>query len=82
MFKSNQMNAAQDEMDLARVRRNEFLKDCQLFEAKYHFSSDEFLKRFENGELGDDADFFSWHAVERGYDLWSRRFQLLSGITL
>jgi hypothetical protein len=76
------MNAVQDEIDLARVRRNEFLKACQIFEAKYHFSSDEFLERFENGELGDDADFFAWHAVKRGYDVWERRFQILSGIAL
>ena len=75
-------SAVRHELDLARVRRDEFLKDCKVFEDKYHFSSDEFLERFESGELGDDADFFSWYAVKRGYDVWERRFQILSGIAV
>jgi hypothetical protein len=75
-------DAVRHETDLARVRRDEFLKDCQRFEDKYHFSSDEFLERFESGELGDDADFFSWYAVKRGFDVWERRYQILSGVAL
>ena len=75
-------SAVRHELDLARVRRDEFLKDCRTFEGKYNFSSDEFLTRFESGELDDDADYFSWYAVKRGYDVWERRFQILSGVAL
>lgn len=75
-------DAIRHETDLARVRRDEFLKDCKAFEDKYHFSSDEFLERFESGELGDDADYFSWYAVKRGFDVWERRYQILSGIAM
>ena len=32
------------------------------YEEKYGFSSDEFLMKFENGELGDDEVFFEWFA--------------------
>lgn len=75
-------SAVRHELDLARTRREEFLNDCKVFEDKYHFSSSEFLERFESGELGDDADFFSWYAVKQGYDVWERRVQILSGIDL
>lgn len=75
-------SAVRHELELARARRDEFLKDCQVFEAKYHFSSDEFLKRFESGELGDDADFFTWFFVKEAFDKWDRRYQILLGVSL
>ena len=31
-------------------------------------SSDEFMQRFEAGELGDDAVYFNWYAAKRGLD--------------
>jgi hypothetical protein len=75
-------DAVRHETDLARVRRDEFLKDCQVFETRYNLSSDEFLERFESGELGDDADFFSWLFVKEAYDKWERRYQILLGVSL
>ena len=35
------------------------------FEEKYSISSEEFMTKFENGELGDDQDFFDWYAYNR-----------------
>jgi hypothetical protein len=75
-------DAVRHETDLVRARRDEFLKDCQRFEEKYHFSSDEFLERFESGELGDDADFFEWFFVKEAHDKFERRYQILLGISL
>ncbi len=42
---------------------------CRAFELKYHMSSDEFMRRFEAGELGDDAAYFDWYAAKRGWDI-------------
>ena len=32
-------------------------------------SSDEFMRRFEAGELGDDAIYFDWYAAKCGLDI-------------
>jgi hypothetical protein len=42
---------------------------CQMFEQKYRMTSDEFLLKFESGELGDSQDFFDWFAAKRALDL-------------
>ena len=34
-----------------------------VFEDRYVLSTPEFYKRFERGEMGDDADFFEWPAT-------------------
>ncbi|GJQ37519.1 MAG: hypothetical protein JETCAE01_35290 [Anaerolineaceae bacterium] len=32
-------------------------------------TSDEFLLKFESGELGDSQGFFDWYAAKRAFDL-------------
>ena len=34
--------------------------DLQAYEEKYRLSSDEFYRRYERGEMGDDEDFMLW----------------------
>lgn len=34
--------------------------DIQKFQTKYHMSNDDFLAGWNNGDLGDDEDFFVW----------------------
>jgi hypothetical protein len=46
-----------------------FEQVCRAFELQYHMSSDEFMRRFEAGELGDDAVYFDWYAAKRGLDI-------------
>jgi hypothetical protein len=46
-----------------------FEKACRSFELEYHMSSDEFMRRFEAGELGDAAAYFDWYAAKRGLDV-------------
>ena len=43
------------------------------FEQEYHISSDEFMRRFEAGELGDDAVYFNSYAAKRGLDVMRRK---------
>ena len=70
------------ETEQAKVRRDYYADTCQSFEEKHRLSSDDFLARFERGELGDDAIFFDWYAAKRGFDLWSRRYEILSEVSL
>jgi len=34
--------------------------DLQAFEEKYQLSSQDFFRRYEGGEMGDDEDFMTW----------------------
>ena len=70
------------EAEQARVRRDYYENACQTFESQHHLSSDEFLARFEAGELDDDAAYFDWYAAKRGLDLWERRYRILSGVSV
>lgn len=66
----------------ARLLRDHYQGVCHAFEGKHNISSDEFLTRFEAGELGDDATYFDWYAAKRGFDLWERHYSILSGVSV
>jgi len=46
---------------------------CRAFELEYNMSSDEFMRRFEAGELGDDAVYFDRYAAKRGMDIREKK---------
>lgn len=73
-------NALRHEADLAAARRTYFERACRAFEQQHQMSSEEFMRQFESGALGDDAEYFDWYAAKRGLDLWERRFNILSGV--
>ncbi len=66
----------------AEARRNHYLTKCREFENRYGMSSDEFIERFESGELGDDEQWFDWYAEKHGLDHWDHQFQILTSITI
>jgi hypothetical protein len=49
-----------------------YKKSIKEFERKYHLTTVRFLKRFEDGEIGDDADFFDWYAFARLLAQWQK----------
>ncbi len=69
--------ALEREMEQARLRRDHFAEQCQQFEESYEMDSDTFLQKFEQGELGDEADYFDWYAAKRGFDLLEKRYRIL-----
>ena len=73
-------SALRHEADLANARRTYFERACRAFEQQYQMSSEEFMRQFESGALGDDAVYFDWYAAKRGLDLWERRFRILSEV--
>ena len=45
------------------------LKDeLKTYENKYKLNSEEFIRKFNSGELGDEEDYFSWYSI---YDIIS-----------
>ncbi len=47
------------------------------FEKKYNLSTNVFLKKFETGKLGDEADFFDWYAFARLFHQWQNTLTAL-----
>ena len=41
-------------------------------EKKHGISSLKFMKKFEDGQMGDDQDFFDWYAYNRFVDSWQK----------
>lgn len=55
---------------------------CQEFEQEFSLNSDEFMQKFESGELGDEREYFDWYAAKRGLDIWHARREILSGVSV
>ncbi len=53
---------------------------CHEFEKQFNMSSDEFMQKFEEGNIGDDQVYFDWYAAKQGLDIWRERRDILSGV--
>ncbi|MBS1263067.1 MAG: hypothetical protein MAG715_00235 [Methanonatronarchaeales archaeon] len=43
-------------------------EEIGYFEKKYGLETDEFYRKFEEGEMGDDMDFFEWKSLKEVRD--------------
>ncbi len=50
-----------------RLTFDELVERLRAFELKYGYSTIEFYRRFENGELGDDDDLMMWAGIYHLY---------------
>jgi hypothetical protein len=49
-----------------------YKKSIKDFEQKYNLSTRAFLKKFEVGQMGDDADYFDWYAFVKLLAQWQK----------
>ncbi|MEN4017430.1 MAG: hypothetical protein PQ975_01640 [Methanobacterium sp.] len=56
----------QRELILSKSKVNLLKEEIKGFEKKYGMSSEEFMEKFEQGELGDDQNYFEWWGLLRG----------------
>ena len=49
-----------------------YKKTLKEFEQKHRLSTQVFLKRFESGQLGDEADYFDWYAFAKLLAKWRK----------
>jgi hypothetical protein len=52
------------------------------FERQYKMASEDFVVKFNAGELGDDADWFEWQYLLDAYQKTQGQLQLLETIRL
>ncbi|MCZ7392556.1 MAG: hypothetical protein ABOK23_02160 [Candidatus Methanoperedens sp.] len=67
---------------IAKHKKAKYANICKNFETKYKMSSDLFIKKFDSGQLDDRDDFFDWYAAKKGLDTWSKKLDILSGISI
>jgi hypothetical protein len=72
--------ALKNEAELARFRYEQFVKECQSFEQKFHMTTEEFGRKFDAGELGDAEEFFDWYAAARGSQVWKQKADVLGEV--
>lgn len=60
-----------------KVNMEQINKDLKEFEKRFDMSSEEFYRRFESGELGDDGDFFEWIGLYENILLYKKRVEIL-----
>jgi hypothetical protein len=49
-----------------------YKKAIKELEQKHRLSTQTFLKRFEAGTLGDDAEYFDWYAFAKLLSQWQQ----------
>ncbi|MBI1801320.1 MAG: hypothetical protein HYR71_06800 [Chloroflexi bacterium] len=75
-------SALDSQAEIARLRYEQFQKDCVQFETRFQMSSEEFVRQFDSGTLGDAADYFDWYAAVRGRDVWRQKAQVLAEVSI
>jgi hypothetical protein len=51
------------EKEIVERKIDRFREEVEEFEEEYGMTSEEFLEKFESGELGDERHWFEWKAV-------------------
>jgi hypothetical protein len=67
------------ECERAEREREELDTRLKAFEQNYQMRSEDFYRRFQQGQLGDSADFFEWSAVYAMHQSVAERVRSLTG---
>jgi len=79
-FKREVIESLKRELRICNVALSNIKEKLEKFEIKYTMSTEEFNKKFEKGQLGDDQDFFEWNAYNEYYNDWQNRKRALEEI--
>ena len=67
------------EIDKLRERQNHIRGRLTTFEEAYRLKTEDFVRQFREGAMGDAVDFFEWaaladmyHEIRNGWPRWSR----------
>jgi len=70
------------EENILTMSLDEYRADLETFERKYKMSSEEFIQKFESGDLGDDADWFDFLFAYRAYEHVKKKLKLIEEIQI
>jgi len=49
-----------------------YKKAVKEFEKRYNLSTGAFLKKFDAGKIGDEADYFEWYSFAKLLEQWKK----------
>ncbi|MCK5255483.1 MAG: hypothetical protein KAQ81_05620 [Deltaproteobacteria bacterium] len=67
---------------LLTTKAESYLKRLKRFEKKHKMKSEAFVKAFEDGKLGDDAEWFDWLFVYEAYSRIIKQKRIIEGLSL
>ncbi|MCK4736416.1 MAG: hypothetical protein KAT65_28440 [Methanophagales archaeon] len=70
------------EENILKMSLDEYTADLERFERKYKMSSEEFIQKFESGDLGDDAEWFDFLFAYRAYEHVRKKLKLIEEIQI
>ncbi len=70
------------EENILKMCLDEYKSDLECFERKYKMSSEEFIQKFESGDLGDDAEWFDFLFAYRAYEHVRKKLKLIEEIQI
>lgn len=81
---SSEVVIATIQKEIARLRKKiaALSQNLKNLEKQYDLSSEEFIKKFNNGELGDDEVFFEWYADIQTLKEIQKKLKLLEKVKL
>ena len=77
LIKETLKKLIEQEIDMLEKEKEEYKREMVKFEEIYSLKSEEFIKKFNNGEMGDDLDFFEWYASVDSYNRVEKRQRFL-----
>lgn len=77
MNKSKPSNTSNIQASRYQSAYNDISEELNAFEQKYRMASRDCYKRFNAGELGDNADFFEWTGLYETFLLYRKRLETL-----
>lgn len=78
----NVLSSLKREKAICELAIQNLREKCHTFEARYEMSTEEFLIKFNDGELGDKEDLFEWYALSQGLKDWEMQHTSLNKIVL
>jgi len=57
-----------------------YKKAIKEYEVKYHLTTQTFLKRFEAGQMGDEADYFDWYGYSKLLAEWQKSQSVIRSV--
>ncbi|MDM8544397.1 hypothetical protein QUF75_07615 [Desulfococcaceae bacterium HSG7] len=64
------------------IKTEKYFQRLVKFEEKYDMKSDIFIRDFESGKLGDDADWFDWLFVWEAWNKSVEKSQIIESLSL
>lgn len=58
-----------------------FQRKLKAFEEKHGIETQDFVEKFNSGELDDREDFFEWKSVYKGLKHWKEKLKTLERAT-